>query len=55
MLLERAMKGTFKPVFHDGRTIFAGIQHPGSSWPDGEGLPRSAIVAIRREDAAVIA
>jgi hypothetical protein len=39
----------------DRRTIFAGIQHPGGSWPDGEGLPRSAIVAIRREDNAVIA
>jgi secreted PhoX family phosphatase len=39
----------------DRRTVFAGIQHPGGSWPDGEGLPRSAIVAIRRADGAVIA
>ena len=39
----------------DRRTIFAGIQHPGDSWPDGEGLPRSALVAIRREDNAIIA
>ena len=39
----------------DRRTIFVGIQHPGGSWPDGEGLPRSAVVAIRREDNAVIA
>jgi hypothetical protein len=39
----------------DRRTIFVGIQHPGASWPDGDGLPRSAIVAIRREDNAVIA
>jgi hypothetical protein len=39
----------------DRRTIFAGIQHPGGSWPDGQGLPRSAIVAIRRDDNAVIA
>jgi secreted PhoX family phosphatase len=38
----------------DRRTIFVGIQHPGASWPDGNGLPRSAIVAIRREDSAVI-
>jgi hypothetical protein len=39
----------------DRRTVFAGIQHPGGSWPDGQGLPRSAIVAIRREDSAIIA
>jgi hypothetical protein len=39
----------------DRRTIFVGIQHPGGSWPDGKGLPRSAIVAIRRDDNAVIA
>jgi hypothetical protein len=39
----------------DRRTIFVGIQHPGGSWPDGNGLPRSAIVAVRREDNAVIA
>jgi uncharacterized protein len=39
----------------DRRTVFAGIQHPGGSWPDGRGLPRSAIVAIRRADGAVIA
>jgi secreted PhoX family phosphatase len=38
----------------DRRTIFVGIQHPGASWPDGNGLPRSAIVAIRRDDSAVI-
>lgn len=37
------------------RTIFVGIQHPGACWSDGEGLPRSAIVAIRRDDNAVIA
>lgn len=39
----------------DRRTVFAGIQHPGGAWPDGEGLPRSAIVAIRRDDGAVVA
>ncbi len=38
----------------DRRTVFAGIQHPGGSFPDGEGLPRSSIVAIKRDDNAVI-
>ncbi|MEL7544924.1 MAG: PhoX family phosphatase, partial [Pseudomonadota bacterium] len=37
----------------DRRTMFVGIQHPGekapSTWPDG-GLPRSAVVAITRDD-----
>jgi secreted PhoX family phosphatase len=39
----------------DRRTVFAGIQHPGGSFPDGTGLPRSAIVAIRRDDGAIVA
>jgi len=44
----------------DGRTLFAGIQHPGeggglarptSLWPhDGSGVPRPSVVAVRRED-----
>lgn len=34
----------------DRRTLFIGIQHPGGSWPDGEGLPRSSIVALKRRD-----
>lgn len=39
----------------DRRTLFAGIQHPGGSFPGGEGeLPRSSIVAVWREDGAVI-
>ncbi|MEM8801354.1 MAG: PhoX family phosphatase [Pseudomonadota bacterium] len=43
----------------DRRTAFVGIQHPGedgnSHWPGGgDSLPRSAIVAIRRDDGAVI-
>jgi secreted PhoX family phosphatase len=46
----------------DGRTLFLSIQHPGeggsidepvSHWPDGGDLPpRSAVVAIEREDGA---
>ena len=38
----------------DKRTIFVGIQHPGGTFPDGAGLPRSSVIAIRRDDSAVI-
>ena len=38
----------------DRRTAFVGIQHPGGSWPDGAGLPRSALIAIKREDNGII-
>lgn len=43
----------------DRRTAFVGIQHPGekgdSHWPDGgDSVPRSAIVAIRRDDGGII-
>ncbi len=43
----------------DRRTAFVGIQHPGergnSNWPDrGNSVPRSAIVAIRRDDGGII-
>src|SRR5690606_38302392 len=52
----------------DGRTLFVGIQHPGengtpatpsSNWPQSQsgtasGRPRSAIVAITREDGGVV-
>jgi len=34
----------------DRRTMFLGIQHPGGSWPDGTGLPRSAVIAVKRAD-----
>ncbi len=34
----------------DRKTMFVGIQHPGGSFPDGEGLPRSSIVAVWRDD-----
>ncbi len=39
----------------DRRTIFAGIQHPGGSFPDGSGKPRSSVIAITRDDGAVLA
>ena len=43
----------------DRRTAFVGIQHPGekgnSHWPDGgESVPRSAIIAVRRDDGGII-
>ncbi len=39
----------------DLRTQFVGIQHPDAPFPDGEGtLPRSTVVAIKRDDNAPI-
>ncbi|WP_343504942.1 PhoX family protein [Alloyangia pacifica] len=38
----------------DRKTAFVGIQHPGGSWPDGTGKPRSAIIAVWREDGQLI-
>ncbi|MBD8890074.1 PhoX family protein [Roseibium litorale] len=39
----------------DLRTAFVGIQHPSAPFPDGEGkLPRSSIIAVRRDDKALI-
>lgn len=38
----------------DRCTMFVGIQHPGGDWPDGGALPRSAVIAIKREDGAAI-
>ncbi len=39
----------------DRRTMFVGIQHPGAPFPDGEGsLPRSSIIAVKREDKAQV-
>lgn len=39
----------------DRRTMFVGIQHPAAPFPDGEGrLPRSSIIAVRRDDNALV-
>jgi len=43
----------------DQKTLFVGIQHPGekgnSHWPGGgDSVPRSAVVAITRDDGAII-
>ncbi|MBV7409914.1 PhoX family phosphatase [Maritimibacter sp. DP1N21-5] len=38
----------------DGKTAFVGIQHPGGSWPDGNGLPRSSVIAVWRTDGNVV-
>jgi len=38
----------------DRRTMFVGIQHPGGDWPDGGALPRSAVIAVKREDKGII-
>ena len=38
----------------DRKVAFVGIQHPGGSWPDGAGKPRSSVIAVWREDGALI-
>ncbi|MEM7319330.1 MAG: PhoX family phosphatase [Pseudomonadota bacterium] len=38
----------------DLRTMFVGIQHPDGTFPDGTGLPRSSVVAIKRKDNGLI-
>lgn len=38
----------------DRKVAFVGIQHPGGSWPDGTGKPRSSVIAVWREDGATI-
>jgi hypothetical protein len=39
----------------DRRTMFVGIQHPDAPFPDGpNSLPRSSIIAIKREDNALV-
>lgn len=38
----------------DKKVAFVGIQHPGGAWPDGNGKPRSSVIAVWREDGALI-
>lgn len=38
----------------DRKVAFVGIQHPGGSWPDNVGKPRSSVVSVWREDGATI-
>lgn len=38
----------------DKTTAFVGIQHPGGSWPDGAGKPRSSVISVWRKDGALI-
>ncbi|MFM2052527.1 MAG: hypothetical protein RL456_564 [Pseudomonadota bacterium] len=38
----------------DGRTLFVNIQHPDPGWPEPTGRPRSATVAITKDDGGVI-
>ncbi|WP_295813712.1 PhoX family phosphatase [uncultured Nitratireductor sp.] len=38
----------------DKKVAFVGIQHPGGSWPDGNGKPRSSVIAVWREDGGAI-
>jgi secreted PhoX family phosphatase len=59
--IERFMTGPFGCEVtgacwsSDKRTLFVGIQHPAAPFPDGEGqLPRSSVIAIKREDNAKI-
>ncbi len=38
----------------DRKVAFVGIQHPGGSWPDGTGKPRSSVIAVWRTDGTPI-
>ncbi|WP_288928208.1 PhoX family phosphatase [uncultured Maritimibacter sp.] len=38
----------------DNTVAFVGIQHPGGSWPDGNGKPRSSIIQVWRTDGAPV-
>lgn len=38
----------------DKRTMFVGIQHPGAGFPTADALPRSSIVAVKRDDNALV-
>jgi secreted PhoX family phosphatase len=34
--------------------MFVGIQHLGKGFPDADGLPRSSIIAVKRDDNALV-
>lgn len=39
----------------DRRTAFVGIQHPGGTWPHGiDNMPRSAVIAVKRQDNGIL-
>ncbi|MEM9238622.1 MAG: PhoX family phosphatase, partial [Pseudomonadota bacterium] len=38
----------------DKKTMFVGIQHPGGSFPDGEGKPRSTVISVWRDDGGLV-
>ncbi|MEM8755787.1 MAG: alkaline phosphatase PhoX, partial [Pseudomonadota bacterium] len=43
----------------DRKTMFVGVQHPGekggSHWPEGgDATPRSAVIAVKREDGGLV-
>ncbi|MDF3546422.1 DUF839 domain-containing protein, partial [Sulfitobacter sp. M72] len=38
----------------DRKVAFVGIQHPGASWPDGNGKPRSSVIAVWRDNGDTI-
>jgi secreted PhoX family phosphatase len=41
---------------NDQRTVFVGIQHPNEAWPNAaeDGVPRSSVIAIRRDDGGIV-
>lgn len=38
----------------DKRSMFVGLQHPGSDWPDGTGPARSSVIVIKRDDGGLV-
>lgn len=38
----------------DRKVAFVGVQHPGGSWPDGAGKPRSAVISVWRDDGQAV-
>ncbi|SMX22307.1 PhoX family protein [Boseongicola aestuarii] len=38
----------------DRKVAFVGVQHPGGSWPDGAGKPRSAVISVWRDDGQTV-